>query len=80
MLLCNKAHGVTLGGERDERKPTMHIQSDSLTCRAQAYIYACLGFLLALLFTTLSLLVYDFHTGKERFHGRSVWKFGVFVI
>lgn len=80
MLLCNKAHGVTLGGERDERKPhDAHSVGFFDLSGAGIYLYACLGFLLALLFTILSLL-YDSHTGKERFHGRSVRKFGVFVI
>jgi hypothetical protein len=73
MFLCNKAHGVILWGERDERKPhDAHSVGFFDFLGAGIYFHACLGCLLALLFTIpFSLVVYDSsHTGKE-IHGWS---------
>ena len=80
MFLCNKAHGVILWGNGMNENHTMHIQSDSLTFGAQAYISRMLGVLTCSLFTIpFSCCLRLFTQGKKGFHGRSGGRFGVFV-
>jgi hypothetical protein len=80
--LQQSARCYTLGGNGMNENHTMHIQSDSLTFWAQAYIFThawgvyllcCLQFLFLLLFTTL-------HTQGKKFMAGRGGRFGVFVI
>ena len=82
MFLCNKAHGVILWGKRDERKPHDAHSVGFFDFLARRHIFhACLGCLLALLFTIPFLLLFTTLTqGKKGFHGRSGRRFGVLVI